>query len=88
MKDVDQDGRTRGDRKRNFHYSVNSEGIEYLIAHATIKKVTKDGIWTEEWPHKQERGGFFLDAKKGQKWDISYNGNSPWTLISSAMRIP
>ena len=88
MKDVDQDGRTRGDRKRNFHYSVNSEGIEYLIAHATIEEVTEDEILTEEWPHKQAMSDFFPDVKKGQKWHISYNGNNPWTLISSAIHIP
>ncbi len=87
MFDVDQDGRSPGDKKSNFHYSIKPEGGEYLIAHATIKKFSKDGIWTKEWPHKQVRGDFFPGVQRGQKWHITYNGNSPWTLISSTRRV-
>jgi hypothetical protein len=85
---VDQDGRTPSDIKRNFHYSSRPGKGEYLIAYATIKKVGKDSILTEEWPHEQAKGDFFPGARKGQKWTITYNGNSPWTLIRSAERTP
>lgn len=84
---MDKDGRNERDRDQSFHYAINSEGIECLIAHATIKKVGVDWILTRQWRHKQKRGDFFPNAKPGQRWNISYNGNSPWTGIKSAVKI-
>jgi len=76
--------RSQLDIEKNFHYGVNDEGLEYLIAHATIKKVTDNEILTEEWPHLQMRGDFFPKVASGQKWRITYSGNTPWTSIISA----
>lgn len=60
----------------------------YLIAYATIKKVTDSEVLTKEWPHMQKRGGFFPDVREGQRWKITYNGSNPWTGIASAERVP
>jgi hypothetical protein len=83
----DKDGRSKLDKESGFYYDINDEGIEYLIAHATIKDVGEDWILTKEWRHRQERGDFFPNAKPGQRWKILYNGNNPWTGIKSAVEI-
>jgi hypothetical protein len=83
----DKDGRTKLDKRNEFYYAVNEEGIEYLIAHATIKEVGDDWILTKQWQHRQVLGDFFPDVKPGQRWYISYKGNSPWTGIKDAEKI-
>lgn len=84
---MDKDGRSKADKKRRFYYDANDKGIEYLIAHATIKDIGDDWIETREWQHRQKRGDFFPDVEPGQRWNISYNGNSPWTGIKNAAKI-
>jgi hypothetical protein len=82
----DKDGRTEYDKECNFYYADNDKGVEYLIAHATIKEVGDDWILTDQWPHKQTRGDFFPGVKPGGRWNISYNGQNPWTDIKSAVK--
>ena len=83
----DKDGRSKFDKKSDFYYGVNGEGGEYLIAHAAIEDFGDAWILTKEWAHKITRGDFFPDVEPGQRWSISYNGNSPWTGIKSAVKI-
>lgn len=84
---LDEGDRSKLDEKNRFYYDTNNEGREYLIAHATIKDVGDDWILTKEWQHRQARDGFFPDVKPGQRWNISYNGNTPWAGIKGAVKI-